>query len=74
MQCSGSVADDNTLVVEEFEEGKEEQQWKIKDDTIRNKATKKVLDIAQNNEDSGARICCWDSSGGDNQQWEFEYL
>jgi len=65
--------DDNSLVIDEFEEGKESQLWGIVDDSVKNSATDEAFDIAGNDMEKGARVCKWEFHGGENQQWEFDW-
>ena len=68
------LGDGNTLIVNEYKEGEENQQWVTRDDRVKNKNDEnRVFDIAGQNEDAGARICAWDFHGKNNQLWDFEY-
>lgn len=64
-----------TLTVGDFE-GNEEQMWKYKTDSgcIRNLNIKdKCVDVAAGETDSGSRVCVFDMSEGENQQFDLEY-
>ena len=64
---------DNTLVVNDYVEGEENQQWVTGEDTVHHRTDRnRVLDIAGKSDDCGARMCSWEFHGGDHQRWEFD--
>ena len=65
---------DDTLVVNNFQPDEYNQKWRVTGETISHLENDTlVLDIADNCEDSGARICSYDYNGGDNQHWSIDY-
>lgn len=67
--------DFGTLTTDEFD-GREEQLWKYKTDSncIRNTNIKeKCIDVAAGETDPGSRVCVFDMSESENQQFDFEY-
>jgi len=68
------AASGGNLMVNEYSEGNEDQQWKCDGSAVRNREDEdRVLDIGNNNHSSGASICSWNYHGGSNQGWYFEY-
>lgn len=68
------IDDSNTLVINPFEEGNDNQQWNISGDRIFNRADEnRVLDVAQADEEARTRVCAWEYHGEENQQFEFEH-
>jgi len=64
-----------TLTVDEFD-GREEQLWKYKTDSgcIRHTNIKdKCVDVAAGETEPGSRVCVYDMSEGENQQFDLEY-
>jgi hypothetical protein len=65
--------ENNQLVVKNYQAGDPNQQWVRQGPHIRNRVdNNKVLDIAENKKEKGARIGSWAFNGGPNQSWEFE--
>merc|ERR1711976_542771 len=80
--CIRSALDDtlvlevqgDTLALGSFNPHELMQKWCTAGDRITNKENpNSVFDIADHNEDAGARVCCWDDNGGPNQRWSFDY-
>jgi len=66
---------EGTLTVAEFHPDEYHQQWRVAGNVIRHRENDNwVLDIANNEEDEGARVCAWDYNEGDNQHWSINYL
>lgn len=66
---------DDSLVVNAFEPEEYNQHWKLAGDHVEHSEDSgKCLDIAGEDEEEGARVCCWDFGGGANQLFNFEYL
>ncbi len=76
------VPDDNCLVVNDYSPDNVNQQWMTSGDRLMNRQDpNRVLDLAKEEPEEGeeqwgpgGRICAWNSHGGQNQQWQFEYL
>lgn len=65
---------DDSLVIQPFQPGNITQEWMIAGNRIQSRINpNQVLDIADNNQDAGARVGVWDFNGGPNQQWSIEY-
>jgi hypothetical protein len=63
------------LIVNIYHPGNPSQQWERADPVVRNRQQpNKVFDISGNNRDCGATVCSWDYHGGQNQQFEFEFI
>lgn len=72
--CLEVPDDENTLVVNPFEEGKSSQRWTVHGDCVHNvDDDNRVLDVAKECCDEGARVCAWSSHGGDNQKFTCDY-
>jgi hypothetical protein len=64
-------------VIDNYQEGRGEQQWafnKGRGGVVENPATLTVLDVVGGSTDAGAEVCAWGPHGGDNQKWEIEPL
>jgi hypothetical protein len=63
------------LVVNNYQQGDPNQLWEHADPVIRNRQQpNKVLDISGNKREPGANLCSWDYHGGQNQQFEIEFV
>jgi len=63
------------LHLSKFEEGQSRLYWALHGNRIVNVHNhNEVLDIKGNNRDDGAEVVAWQSHGGANQQWHFEYV
>lgn len=63
------------LTIQLFQPGEYNQQWQVSGDVIRHRQNgDRVLDIAENNIQPGARICAWDYHGGANQTWQIIHV
>merc|ERR1711976_87087 len=80
--CIRSALDDNLvlevqgdcLALNYYNPNEMMQRWCTAGDRMPNKENpNSVLDIAENNEEAGARVCAWSDNGGANQRWVFEY-
>lgn len=55
--------------------GNPKQMWSIQGNKICNRTNpNEVVDIAQNNHEDGAEVCCWSYNGGSNQHWVMDWL
>lgn len=64
----------DSLVINDYNPGEYNQRWMCAGDRVQNRDNPSaVFDIADNNNDPGARVCSWDFHGASNQLWEFEY-
>jgi len=65
---------DDSVVINPFQPGNSTQQWMIAGNRIQSRFNPdQVFDIADNNQDAGARVCTWGFHGGQNQLWSIEY-
>lgn len=69
-------SDSQELTMQLFDSGRAGfQSWVIQGSQVALKSKPdKVFDIADENMDSGARVCVWDAHGGANQKWTIEYV
>jgi len=65
---------DDSLIVNNYQPDEYNQKWRVTGETISHVENDTlVLDIADNCEDPGARICSFDYNGGDNQLWTIDH-
>jgi hypothetical protein len=65
---------DDCLVVNKYQPSEYNQKWRPTAETVSHiENDSLVLDIADMNEDAGARVCSYEFNGGNNQLWNFLY-
>ncbi|ELT93566.1 hypothetical protein CAPTEDRAFT_21732 [Capitella teleta] len=68
------IDDDQNMCVNPYRPDCPSQQWDIRGPHIAMRGSDQVVDIADHNEEPGARITVWEESDGDNQHWYIEHL
>lgn len=72
-KMTGLVLDARSMTMQPLQEGDKHQMWiKGPNNTLRNKASDKVLDICGESKEKGAQLCVWEAHGGTNQEWAME--
>ena len=65
---------ENNACVQPYDPDESSQAWCMKNDTVSNTTSDRVLDIADASSEPGARITAWHGHGGSNQEWAQEYM
>jgi len=67
------IADD-ALVINEYNPDEYNQRFKCTNNMVIHREDDTALDIANCDDEDGARVCLWEQHGGDNQLWTFEHM